>query len=140
MHLHHYSPSYIHSINPYLVYNSYIVTALYIILLIIELTSFAMLHYSNPGILINQSNKGGLLSLVENGHNVNDYCPNCFIRKIRTTKHCVICNKCIDMFDHHCVWVNNCIGRKNFKLFIVFLIFTLLNTLLNIVISLISNH
>ncbi|XP_065914325.1 palmitoyltransferase ZDHHC11-like [Dysidea avara] len=35
------------------------------------------------------------------------------------TKHCRICNKCIDGFDHHCVWLNNCIAARNYRPFLV---------------------
>ena len=27
------------------------------------------------------------------------------------------------MHDHHCKWINNCVGQKNFKFFISFLVF-----------------
>ncbi|OMJ67196.1 hypothetical protein SteCoe_35704 [Stentor coeruleus] len=33
------------------------------------------------------------------------------------TKHCRECDKCVYHFDHHCKWLNNCIGKKNYKLY-----------------------
>ena len=35
------------------------------------------------------------------------------------TKHCSSCNKCIEVFDHHCIWLNNCIGKKNYFHFLI---------------------
>ncbi|CAG9324995.1 unnamed protein product [Blepharisma stoltei] len=37
------------------------------------------------------------------------------------TKHCATCLRCVDRFDHHCKWLNNCVGRKNYKIFICLL-------------------
>ena len=35
--------------------------------------------------------------------------------------HCISCNKCILRRDHHCIWIMNCIGYRNFKTFFFFL-------------------
>ncbi|KAF1873759.1 hypothetical protein Lal_00027797 [Lupinus albus] len=32
-------------------------------------------------------------------------------------KHCHDCDKCVLQFDHHCVWLGNCIGQGNHCLF-----------------------
>ena len=34
--------------------------------------------------------------------------------------HCNMCNNCVQEFDHHCVWLGTCIGKKNYALFIYF--------------------
>jgi len=41
----------------------------------------------------------------------------------KTAKHCNTCNRCVDHFDHHCPYVNNCIGVTNYDIFIKLLSF-----------------
>ena len=46
------------------------------------------------------------------------YCYYCKIFKLDRTAHCSKCNSCVRVFDHHCMLVNNCIGKRNYKYFI----------------------
>jgi hypothetical protein len=34
--------------------------------------------------------------------------------------HCPQCNICVAGYDHHCVWMGTCIGKKNYKNFVKF--------------------
>ncbi|XP_008548727.1 uncharacterized protein LOC103572093 [Microplitis demolitor] len=55
------------------------------------------------------------LHVIENGR-----CHLCNITtSCKRTKHCSVCNKCVRNFDHHCMWLNNCIGGRNYAAFIV---------------------
>jgi palmitoyltransferase len=37
------------------------------------------------------------------------------------TKHCHLCGHCVPGFDHHCVWINTCVGARNRPAFLTFL-------------------
>lgn len=52
-----------------------------------------------------------------------EYCMECLIETPLRAKHCKICNRCINTFDHHCKWIANCIGENNKWIFHLFLLY-----------------
>lgn len=40
-------------------------------------------------------------------------CTYCNVEQPPRTKHCHDCDMCVLQFDHHCVWLGNCIGQGN---------------------------
>ena len=51
-------------------------------------------------------------------------CKKCNAPKPPRTHHCSVCERCVLKMDHHCPWMNNCIGLRNQKSFLHFNFYT----------------
>ncbi len=90
------------------------------IVLVIALFSCLMAWALDPGYLHKDPELDFLKLLTR--FEANCLCPDCKIVKLPRSMHCNLCNRCVDRFDHHCPWINNCVGRNNYLYFYLFVV------------------
>ena len=84
------------------------------------------------------SYKYPLMNFIEKNIDIRSYCPKCFVLVLKGVKHCIICNKCVEGFSHHCFWINKCIGKRNILFYTIFICITIAYALDSIYICLLS--
>lgn len=65
----------------------------------------------------------------QNVPEVVSICKKCISPKPPRTHHCTICGKCILKMDHHCPWLNNCVGHHNHRYFFLFCVYMWVGTI-----------
>ena len=79
--------------------------------------------------IASNDNDSTLFSLYEKDENI---CVKCRITINDKIQHCLICDRCVENWDHHCYWVNTCINDQNYSKFQAFVIFTILFLFFNL--------
>ncbi|KAL5549876.1 hypothetical protein UlMin_000052 [Ulmus minor] len=64
------------------------------------------------------------------------YCQKCSLYKPPRAHHCRVCQRCVLRMDHHCIWINNCVGHANYKVFFVFVVYAVIACIYSLVLLL----
>ena len=71
-----------------------------------------------PGYIKREPNVS-MLELLQR-FEVNELCYECQIIALPRSYHCNVCRQCVQRYDHHCPWLNSCIGTRNHRSFLIF--------------------
>lgn len=84
--------------------------------------SFILSMALEPGFLSKKYDFVDLVSeFIEKEKDLLNLCTYCEIIKSETSFHCLFCGRCTELFDHHCPFINNCLGYRNYRYFLIFI-------------------
>ncbi|KAH9672386.1 putative protein S-acyltransferase 16 [Citrus sinensis] len=63
------------------------------------------------------------------------YCQKCSHYKPPRAHHCRVCKRCVLRMDHHCIWISNCVGHANYKVFFIFVLYAVVACIYSMVVS-----
>ncbi|UZJ51409.1 hypothetical protein CBS101457_000729 [Exobasidium rhododendri] len=73
---------------------------------------------------------------VRNGTDLKvKWCDTCGTYRPPRSSHCRVCDNCVENIDHHCTFLNTCIGRRNYFSFFAFLMAAILSCFIALIFS-----
>jgi hypothetical protein len=112
----------------------FIFLVIYMFFYLLTMIAFVMLKRKKAKSCQNQS----LLSQLYFEYKNEFVCPYCKCMMKEKTRHCFICNMCVPVnnkqdFDHHCKWLDHCIGKGNKFLFNAFIFCSMTTSIASII-------
>jgi palmitoyltransferase ZDHHC9/14/18 len=122
----------------HIVYQSSLVLGIFVLMMIkTELVLIISVALIDPGIIPPASGdvngKKTQLTSIVNGTKVDQkWCHTCNVYMPPRGKHCGDCGCCIDKHDHHCKFLSNCVGIRNYRSFVLLLMTSAILCLFNV--------
>ncbi|GJN07503.1 hypothetical protein PR202_ga25339 [Eleusine coracana subsp. coracana] len=104
------------------------VLAAFHVFLLLILWCYLMVVFTDPGSVPEnwrhdaEDSGDPASSTSEDQGTATRYCSRCKNGKPPRCHHCSVCDRCVLKMDHHCIWVVNCVGARNYKYFLLFLV------------------
>lgn len=93
---------------------------------VMTMWSFLMAVHTDPGrvpvAFRHGTPKASVLALKVTGGMHS--CQVCSVYKPARAHHCSRCMRCVLKYDHHCPWIGQCVGFFNYKLYLLFVGYT----------------
>ena len=86
--------------------------------IVLSITGF-MVWYRGPGFI--EPDRTTTQADLLNNFASHEICFDCRVVTLPRSYHCNVCQRCVFRFDHHCPWVNSCIGSSNHGPFLIFI-------------------
>ena len=101
----------------------YFIIRLFLFIIYIISLGFTLYYHYKCMTISNIIDYGDDNALIVSEEKDKNFCKICRVNRPKRSHHCKVCGVCNLRMDHHCPWIANCIGEKNEREFIYFLLF-----------------
>nr|XP_006640822.1 PREDICTED: probable palmitoyltransferase ZDHHC12 [Lepisosteus oculatus] len=108
---------------------------LFVLLVLASVLLYFAVSLMDPGFVLSDSDATFTLGVAEEQQEMippvskaprQRRCGFCLLQQPMRAKHCQTCKRCVRRYDHHCPWIENCVGERNHRWFVLYLLVQLL--------------
>ncbi|XP_035235235.1 probable palmitoyltransferase ZDHHC12 [Anguilla anguilla] len=103
---------------------------LFVLLVLVSVLLYFAVSLMDPGFVVSDSDAKFTLGVSEEEQEMIPNtskairlrrCGYCLLQQPMRAKHCQNCKHCVRRYDHHCPWIENCVGERNHRWFVLYL-------------------